>query len=126
MKRCSFSSFTRRPLMPAWRDSTSSMTSRTVAPFASTDFSPPVWVRRIVGMETVTAMGSYLRWVLTRRRRWRGGLFRRNSADDLDRLLGNLGVHDPVRPELVLFGDTKKDKHVVRVRLGRDVRVGPR
>src|SRR3954452_21237569 len=49
MKRCSFSSFTRRPLMPAWRDSTSSMTSRTGAPFASTDFSPPGGGRRDVG-----------------------------------------------------------------------------
>src|ERR1044072_2669017 len=99
MKRCGFSSFTRRPLMAVWRDAASSMGSRTVAPVASTDFSPPVWVRRIVGMETVTAMGSYLRWVPTRRRRWRGGLFRGDSADDLDRLLGDLGVHDPVRPE---------------------------
>ena len=42
--------------MPLCRDSRSSITSATVLPFASTDFSPPVWVRRMVGMETVTAM----------------------------------------------------------------------
>src|SRR3569833_2236346 len=125
MKRCSFSSFTRRPLMPAWRDSTSSMTSRTVAPFASTDFSPPVWVRRIVGMETVTAMGflppvgSYTQTPVARR------FIKIGSVEDLDRLLGDLGVHDPVRAELVHFGVAGGDEHVVRVRLGRDVRVGP-
>jgi len=33
----------------------------TVAPLASTDFSPPVWVRRMVGMETMTAMLKNLR-----------------------------------------------------------------
>ena len=42
--------------MPRCRASRSSITSATVAPLASTDFSPPVWVRRMVGTETVTAM----------------------------------------------------------------------
>ena len=34
------------------------MTSATVLPLASTDFWPPVWVRRMVGIETLIAMGN--------------------------------------------------------------------
>ena len=43
--------------MPVCRDSRSSITSATVLPLASTDFSPPVWVRRMVGMDTVLPWG---------------------------------------------------------------------
>ena len=36
------------------------MTACSVSPEALTRFSPPVWVRRMVGMETVTDMvGSF-------------------------------------------------------------------
>jgi hypothetical protein len=39
--------------------SRSLMTACNVPPVAVTRFSPPVWVRRIVGMETETDMGSH-------------------------------------------------------------------
>src|ERR1044072_4771573 len=54
--RCNCPLLISRPAMPLCRDSRSSITSPTVAPLASTDFSPPVWVRRMVGMDTGTAM----------------------------------------------------------------------
>jgi hypothetical protein len=33
-----------------------------VAPLASTDFSPPVWVRRMVGMDTVATVVLQIGW----------------------------------------------------------------
>src|SRR5699024_6701195 len=59
-KRCNLSSLISRSLSPELRLSMSSITSSTFLPEASTDFSPPVCCRRMVGMDTVTAM-SYLR-----------------------------------------------------------------
>src|SRR5699024_10458385 len=59
-KRCSLSSLINRSFSPELRLSMSSITSSTFLPDASTDFSPPVCCRRMVGMDTVTAM-SYLR-----------------------------------------------------------------
>src|ERR1700710_2312123 len=43
--------------MPGWFASRSAMTSWSVDPSALTCFSPPVWVRRIVGIETVADTG---------------------------------------------------------------------
>jgi hypothetical protein len=42
--------------MPGWFDSRSSISAARVAPLASTAFSPPVYVRRIVGIRTSMAM----------------------------------------------------------------------
>src|SRR3954453_9707741 len=69
--RCTEPLVISRPAMPLCRDSRSSITSATVAPLASTVFSPPVWVRRMVGMDTVTAMRVLqvvVRWVRGGRR----------------------------------------------------------
>src|SRR5262245_21344863 len=110
-KRCRLPSLTSRAAMPPCLDSRSSITSATVLPFASTAFSPPVWVRRMVRMDTVTAMR-----MLQVVRSWKGtdegsGSVRHVvrarvrehvTLDDLDVFLGHHAVHDPERPELVL------------------------
>src|SRR3954452_20795099 len=106
-KRCRLPSLTSRAASPLWRDSRSSITSATVLPFASTAFSPPVWVRRMVGMDTVTAMR-----MLQVDRSWIGrgrtsGVVRdvvsarvleHVTLHDLDVFLGDHTVHDPERP----------------------------
>src|SRR5690242_2535167 len=114
--------------MPGWLASRSSMSAARVAPFASTAFSPPVYVRRIVGIRTSMAMVLLSACDLMR------------LVGDLDRLLGDLAVDDPVGPELhrsfTIPVLTCRDEHVVgtglvgqpdvgaaRVGLGRGVRV---
>src|SRR5690242_7561668 len=114
-KRCSVPSLTRRPLMPPWFASRLSITSASVVPLASTVFSPPVWVRRMVGMETVTAMETSARErdLLLGQRLRRRVVFRH----DVDRLLGDLAVHDAERPQLVGLRVARRDQHVVGLRL---------
>src|ERR1700709_250605 len=121
MKRCSFSSLTRRACSPAWRDSTSSIASRTVLPAASTDFSPPVWVRRMVGMETFTAMVLPPLGCC-----WWQTFGRSLLFHDLDRFLGDDAVHDAVRPELVLVRVLGGHQHVVGFRFGGVRHIGAR
>src|SRR6478609_6215902 len=127
-KRCSLPSLTRRAAMPGCRASRSSITSATVAPFASTDFSPPVWVRRMVGTETVTAMlGLQVWWDRAGRASGvvghvvRAGV-REHVAldgitlDDRDVFLGDHAVHDPVGPQLLGLRP-RGDDHVVDARV---------
>src|SRR3954468_8702368 len=112
--RCSEPLVISRPAMPLCRDSRSSITSPTVAPLASTDFSPPVWVRRMVGMDTVTAM-RMLQVGSGRTSRGgtasvavgdvvRAGVREHVTLHDADVFLGDHAVHDAERPELVRVG----------------------
>src|SRR5690606_10112648 len=110
MKRGRLSSFTSRALIPLCRDSMSSITSSTVSPVASTDFCPPVCDRRMVGMDTVTAIGLPPLFCLSRLRL---------GLDDPDRLLGDDTVDDAVRTEFVLVGVPGRHQDVMRIRLRR-------
>src|SRR5919205_790058 len=95
-KRCSDpSSAIRRALIPGCLLSRSSKSAPSVSPAPSTDFSPPVYVRRMVGTRTFTAIVSLFP---------QGCLYeqRRSPRQDFHRLLGHLAVHDAVRPELDL------------------------
>src|ERR671911_3232371 len=117
-KRCRFPLVISRSRRPVCRESRSSITSATVLPLASTDFSPPVWVRRMVGMDTV-ATG-----VLQVGRKGRGGRLPDEGSDphrascpvrdvvrarvrehvtlnDVYVFLGHHAIDDPERAELV-------------------------
>src|SRR5215212_7806002 len=133
--RCRLPLVISRSRRPPWRESRSSMTSATVAPLASTDFSPPVWVRRMVGMDTV-ATGVLQIGSGTGRTRdevggdsvlgrngVRAGVREHVTLHDLDVFLGHHTVHDPERPELTLGPVQQRrraggDEHVVRLGLG--------
>src|SRR5579875_3085389 len=104
------------------------MSAASVSPLASTDFSPPVYVRRMVGILTSMAMGM-------RTPENRGCVVRDNtgtppyrptSANALDRLLGDLALDDPERAELRLLVRPGRNEDVVGVRLLRQADVGAR
>src|ERR1700712_4726535 len=139
MKRCRDPSFTSRPLIPEWRLSRSSITSATVEPDASTDFSPPVCVRRMVGTDTVTAMVGFSSGcgLLTKYqyaqptpgipgRSCRSGrvgdgvgtgMGEHVRLDNFNRLLGDLAVDDAVGAQLVAVGIAGGDQHIMSIRL---------
>src|SRR3954447_1244934 len=109
-KRCRFPLVISRSRRPVCRESTSSITSATVAPLASTDFSPPVWVRRMVGMDTVATEVLQIGSGTGRdevggdsvlgRNGVRAGVREHVTLHDLDVFLRHHTVHDPERPEL--------------------------
>src|SRR5689334_13082207 len=109
------------------------MSADRLAPAASTDFAPPVYVRRMVGILTSMAIAVCApRSVVRRLRRGtsseRSGVMLRitpqravivpSSGNDLDGLLGDDAVDDPKRPEFDGFGVARGDEDVVGVRLG--------
>src|SRR4051794_9212701 len=110
-----------RSLRPGWLASRSSISAASVSPVASTAFSPPVYVRRIVGIRTSMAMVLLSACGL-------GVVVFARLVGDLDLFFRHRAVDDPVGPELhrtvaipVLAG---RDEHVVRARLVRQADVG--
>src|SRR5690349_13414769 len=90
-RRSSPFSRSRSPI-PGWFASRFSIRSVRVAPDASTAFSPPVYVRRIVGIRTSIDIASSVSLVRS--------AGRRRVLDELDVLFGDDPVDDSVGPEL--------------------------
>src|ERR1700750_3376260 len=104
--RCSLPLSTRRSDIPEELDSRSLIPAWRVSPLAETRFSPPVWVRRMVGIDTEIDMVRHSFQALV-------------LLDDLDGLFGDDAVQDAIAAQLVLVGVAGRYQHVVGVGLGR-------
>src|SRR5690606_15073391 len=142
------------PRRPGCRESRSASSSFSVLPLPSTDFAPPVYERRMVGIRTSTDMTAPDRvrvWGRFRRVRRAGQDERRRSgatlvleprrgvpelvrlhrslvrgAEDPHRLLGDHPVHDAERPDLRDLRVAGGDEQVVGAWLSGQVDVGAR
>src|SRR5918994_1797481 len=119
MKRRRSPSSTSRSLMPGWSESSESIRELRLAPSALTAFSPPVYVRRMVGIRTSMAMSASAPHLVSARR---------ETGYDGDLFLGHGTVDDSIRPELhrplVIPVLTGADERVMGARLAGEVDVG--